>query len=51
MLTGRHGDRHDGWITAVEADDQPDLRSFAHGFKRDCDAVRSGRALSWSSGH
>ncbi len=31
ILTGRHGDRLDDWITAVEADDQPDLHSFARG--------------------
>ena len=35
ILTGLHGDRLDDWITAVEADDQPDLHSFARGLKRD----------------
>ncbi len=33
ILTGRHGDRLDDWIAAVEADDQPDLHSFAHCLK------------------
>ena len=40
ILTGLHGDRLDDWITAVEADDQPDLHSFARGLKHD----HAGRA-------
>jgi transposase len=50
MLTGRHGEHLDAWITAVEADDQPDLHSFAHGLARDYDAVRNGLTLPHSSG-
>ena len=50
ILTGRHGDRLDDWITAVEADDQPDLHSFVRGIKRDHDAVLNGLTLPWSSG-
>lgn len=50
ILTGRHGDRLDGWITAVEADDQPELHSFVRGIKRDYDAVLNGLTLEWSSG-
>ncbi|MEU5942694.1 transposase [Micromonospora sp. NPDC047548] len=50
MLTGRHGDRLDAWIHAVEADDQPDLHSFTAGLKRDYDAVRNGLTLPYSSG-
>jgi transposase len=50
MLTGLHGDRLDGWLAAVEADDQPDLHSFARGIRRDYDAVRNGLTLPWSSG-
>jgi transposase len=50
MLTGRHGERLDAWITAVEADDLPDLHSFATGLKRDYDAVRNGLTLPHSSG-
>jgi transposase len=37
-------------IQAVEADDQPDLHSFAAGLKRDYDAVRNGLTLPYSSG-
>jgi transposase len=50
ILTGRHGDRLDGWITAVEADDQPDLHSFTRGLKHDHQAVRNGLTMPWSSG-
>ncbi len=50
ILTGLHGDRLDAWITAVEADDQPDLHSFTYGLKHDRDAVRNGLTLPWSSG-
>ncbi len=50
ILTGLHGDRLDDWITAVEADDQPDLHSFARGIKRDHDAVLNGLTLPWNSG-
>ena len=50
ILTGLHGDRLDDWITAVEADDQPDLHSFARGIKRDHQAVLNGLTMPWSSG-
>ncbi len=50
ILTGLHGDRLNDWITAVEADDQPDLQSFARGIKHDHDAVLNGLTLRWNSG-
>jgi len=50
ILTGRHGDRLDDWIAAVEADDQPDLHSFARGLTHDYDAVVNGLTLPWNSG-
>ncbi len=50
MLTGRHGDRLDAWIAAVEADDLPHLHSFAAGLKRDHAAVTAGLTLRHSSG-
>jgi transposase len=50
ILTGLHGDRLDDWIAAVEADDQPDLHSFARGLRRDHDAVLNGLTMPWSSG-
>ena len=50
ILTGRHGHRLDAWITAVEADDQPDLHSFARGLKHDHAAVLNGLTLPHSSG-
>jgi hypothetical protein len=50
ILTGRHGDRLDGWITAVEADDQPDLHSFTRGLRQDHDAALNGLTMPWNSG-
>jgi len=50
ILTGRHGDRLDPWMAAVDADDQPDLHSFTAGLRRDYDAVRNGLTLTHSSG-
>jgi transposase len=50
ILTGLHGNRLDDWITAVEADDQPDLHSFVRGIKHDHDAVLNGLTMPWSSG-
>lgn len=50
MLTGRHGHRLNDWIAAVEADDLPELHSYANGLKRDYDAVRNGLTLTHSSG-
>jgi len=53
MLTGRHGERLDAWIAAVDADDLPDLpdlHSFTHGLKRDHAAVLNGLTLPYSSG-
>jgi transposase len=39
----------DDWLTRVEADDQPQLHSFAHGIRRDQQAVTAGLALPYSS--
>jgi transposase len=50
IITGLHGDRLDDWITAVEADDQPDLHSFTRGIKHDHDAVLNGLTTPWNSG-
>jgi len=50
MMSGLHGDRLDGWIAAVDADDQPDLHSFTTGLRRDHQAVTNGLTLPYSSG-
>jgi transposase len=50
ILTARQGQRLNDWITAVEADDQPDLRSFTAGLRRDHDAVVNGLTMPYSSG-
>ncbi len=50
ILTGLHGDRLDDWLAAVDADDQPDLHSFAYGIKRDQQAVLNRLTMPWNSG-
>ncbi|MFD8032786.1 ISL3 family transposase [Streptomyces sp. NPDC059717] len=50
MMTGRHGDRLDGWITGAEQDTLAPLASFARNLRRDLDAVRNGLSLPYSSG-
>jgi transposase len=50
ILTGHHGERLNDWMTTVEADDQPDLHSFAAGLRRDHAAVLNGLTLPHSSG-
>ena len=50
MMCGRYGERLDDWLTAVEADDLPELHRFTAGLRRDYDAVRAGLTLEHSSG-
>jgi len=51
MLTGRHGDRLNAWITAVEGDGGvPELARFTAGLCRDRDAVVAGLSCEHSSG-
>jgi transposase len=51
MMTRRQGLLAlEDWLAAVEAGDQPALRSFAHGIRRDQQAVTAGLALPYSSG-
>ena len=50
ILTTLDGGRLDDWLTAVEADDQPDLHSFARGIRQDYHAVRNGLTMTWNSG-
>jgi transposase len=47
-LTGAAG--LDTWLAAVEADDQPELHSFATGIRNDKEAVINGLTLPCSSG-
>ena len=37
------------WLAGAEASDLPQLRSFAHGIRRDQQAVTAGLSLHWSS--
>ena len=50
MMTGRHGDRLDAWISTVEDDTLTPLAGFATHLRRDLDAVRHGLTLPYSSG-
>ena len=50
MMTGRHGDRLDTWITTVEHDTLAPLTAFASNLRRDLGAVRHGLTLPYSSG-
>lgn len=51
MMTRRQGLLAlEDWLTAAEASDQPALRSFASGIRRDQQAVTAGLALPYSSG-
>jgi transposase len=50
MMTGRHGDQLEHWITTVEADTLPPLASFASNLRRDHDAVHNGLSMPYSSG-
>jgi transposase len=50
MMTRRRGQQDlDGWLTAVEAGDLAELRSFANGIRRDQQAVTNGLTLPYSS--
>ena len=50
IMTCRQGQQElDGWLSAVEADDQPELRSSLNGIRRDKPAVTAGLTLPYSS--
>ena len=50
MMTHRAGENLESWLSTVEADDQPELHSFAIGIRRDQPAVTAGLTLPHSSG-
>jgi transposase len=51
MMAGLTGSSAlDDWLAAVEADDQPELHSFAAGIRNDKEAVVNGLTLPYSSG-
>jgi transposase len=51
IMTARTGERDlPGWLERVDADDQPELRSFAAGIRLDLAAVTAGLTLPHSSG-
>ncbi|GIH72444.1 transposase [Sphaerimonospora thailandensis] len=50
MMLQRQGDRLEEWMTEVDADDLPHLRSFTLGIRRDHAAVLNALTLPHSSG-
>ena len=48
ILTGRLGDRLDGWLGT--AGEHPALAPFANGIRQDYQAVRNALTLEWNSG-
>ncbi|MFE9222999.1 ISL3 family transposase [Streptomyces lavendulae] len=50
MLCEHTGTDLPAWISAVRADDLPQLHSLANGLERDQDAVIAGLTLPWSNG-
>jgi transposase len=50
MITDLKGQHLEQWLTDVEADDQPQLHSFATGIRQDLQAVTNGLTLPHSSG-
>jgi transposase len=51
MMTKRTGEQQlAGWLERVDADDQPELHTFAAGIRHDLAAVTAGLTLPYSSG-
>ncbi|WP_228553952.1 transposase [Catenulispora pinisilvae] len=50
MMVNLDGHLLDDWITAAQGTDLAPLRSFARSLLSDCDAVRNGLSLPYSSG-
>lgn len=51
MMTSRTGEQDlAGWLEQVDADDQPELHTFATGIRQDLAAVTAGLTLPYSSG-
>ncbi|WP_326826663.1 ISL3 family transposase [Streptosporangium sp. NBC_01756] len=50
LMTERRGHDLEAWLKNATTDDQPELRSFVTGLRRDQDAVTAGLTLPWSSG-
>jgi transposase len=50
LLTNRHGQDLDAWMTNIDADDLPALQGFVHGLRMDLPAVVAGLTLPYSNG-
>ena len=49
LLRERQGERLDEWLAQGEAQGVSELRSFAQGLHKDCEAVKAGLTLEWSN--
>lgn len=50
LVRERDADGLEAWLRAAEASDLPELRTFAHGVRRDRAAVEASLRLPWSQG-
>jgi transposase len=50
MLRHLQGNQLDSWLDEIESDGVAELRSFAHGLRKEYQAVKAGLTLSWSNG-
>ena len=50
LLRTRGGERLDAWVEQAEQGLVPEIRSFAHGLRKDWAAVKAGLTMTWSSG-
>ncbi|MBW0282599.1 transposase [Rhodococcus sp. FH8] len=49
-MTNRRGHNLSDWMRAVDTSEEPALRSFVAGLRRDLDAVTAGLTLPYNSG-
>ena len=50
MVWQLQGESLDGWLEEVEEHRIAELRSFAHGLRKEYQAVKAGLTLPWSNG-
>lgn len=50
LVRTRGGNRLTAWVEQAEHGTITEIRSFAHGLRKDWDAVKAGLTLAWSSG-
>jgi transposase len=50
IMVNRQGEQLQAWMSRVDLEGEPPLRSFVTGLRTDLDAVRAGLTLGYSSG-